>query len=90
MVKVDAKCTNCGEKISIDGGKEANVCPCCSQAFITEKAIRLFNENSVTKKKRHVWKSLGRGILMTFYCLGYLIYVLTLMWLIFDIVDNKK
>ena len=42
------------------------------------------------KKKRHILKSLGAGLLMTVKCIGYLIYVVTLMWLFFDIVDDIK
>ena len=36
---VDAKCTNCGIDIEVDENKEADICPRCGTAFITEKVI---------------------------------------------------
>ena len=95
MPNANAKCPNCGGIVLIDSKKEANICPDCGDAFVTEKAITLYNKNynSVGEskpKKRHVWKSLGRGLLMTLECLGYLLYVITFMWLIFDIADDLK
>lgn len=95
-MQVNAKCTNCGENILIDDNKEANICPNCNNAFITEKAIKLYKEsvcNEVSHKvvkKRHVLKSLGLGLLLALKCVGYLIYVLCCLWLIFDIVDDLK
>lgn len=96
MAQVNAKCTNCGEHILIDNNKEANVCPNCKEAFITQKAIALYNNgttNAVQKsgvKNKHVWKSLGRGLLMTLECIGYLFYVIFFIWLFIDITDNLK
>lgn len=94
MAQVNAKCTNCGESVLIDDKKEANVCPVCKEAFITEKAIALYNGNekgNIKKiKSRHVWKSLGLGALLVLKCIGYLFYVICLMWLFFDITDNLK
>lgn len=96
MAQVNAKCPNCGEYIIIDDKKEANICPNCSDAFITDKAITLFNgsaekEQGIKKaKKRHVWKSLGMGLLMVLQCIGYLFYCLFFVWLFVDITDNFK
>lgn len=39
---VAAKCTQCGAKIEVDDTKEAGICKYCGTAFITEKAINLF------------------------------------------------
>lgn len=96
MAQVNAKCTNCGENILIDDNKEANICPNCNKAFITDKAIKLFNDKVETSqlnrntKKRHVWKSLGKGLLMVLECFGYLFYCLFFVWLFVDITDNLK
>ena len=96
MAQVNAKCPNCKEEITIDSEKEANICLKCNEALITEKAIKLYNEsdkNNVkgrVKKKRNVWKSLGKGLLMILECVGYLIYVLLLLWLFIDITDGFK
>ncbi len=96
MAQVNAKCTNCGENILIDDNKEANICPICKEAFITNKAIRLFNadtEKTVLikeNKKRHVWKSLGKALLMILECVGYLFYCLFFVWLFVDITDGLK
>ena len=92
---VNAKCTDCGEVILIDESKDANICPKCGNAFVSEKAISLFKEqngvkNSNRKKVRHVWKSLGRGILMFLECIGYLFFVLFFIWLFVDITDDLK
>lgn len=96
MAQYNAKCPNCKQNIFIDSNKEANVCPNCKDAFITEKAIMLYNAGQAGEvqekkvKKRHVFKSLGKGILMALECVGYLIYVLCLVWLFVDITDNIK
>ena len=37
MVKANAKCTNCGEIVFVDSKTDANICPHCNRAFITEK-----------------------------------------------------
>ena len=42
MAKVNAKCTNCGEVILIESKNDANICPHCNCAFVTEKAIKLY------------------------------------------------
>ena len=96
MAQVNAKCTNCGEIILVDDNKEANICSNCKEAFITDKAIRLFNEKTEkeqlikTKKNRHVWKSLGKGLLMVLECVGYLFYCLFFVWLFVDITNDLK
>ena len=86
-MQVNAKCTNCGENILIDDNKEA---------FITEKAIKLYKEsvcNEVSHKvvkKKHVWKSLGKGLLKVLECVGYLFYCLFFVWLFVDITNDLK
>ena len=94
MAKVNAKCPNCKNDIVINGEKEANICPNCNEAFITEKAIKLYSnsdkEDIQVKPKRHVWKSLGKGLLLALECIGYLFYVLFFIWLFVDITDNLK
>ncbi len=96
MAKVNAKCPNCGEEIFIESEKEANICSKCNEALITEKAISLYNlgEKREVKvsgtKKRNVWKSLGKGLLMVLECIGYLFYVIFLVWLFVDITDGIK
>ncbi len=96
MAQVNAKCTSCGASVIIDDNKEANICPNCNEAFITEKAIKLLDENvnndkpANRSKKRHIWKSLGKGLLMFLECIGYLFYVLFFIWLFVDITDNIK
>ena len=97
-MQVNAKCTNCGENILIDDNKEANICPNCNNAFITEKAIKLYNaeseeakEKEICKtKRRHVLKSLGMALWFIIKSIGYLIYVVCCLWLFFDIVDGIK
>ncbi len=96
MAQVNAKCTNCGQNILIDDNKEANICPDCNEPFITEKAIKLFKQNNEQEKqlgatkKRHVWKSLGKGLLMALECVGYLFYCLFFVWLFVDITNDLK
>ena len=95
MAQYNAMCPNCRENVYIDSTKEANVCPNCKDAFVTEKAIQLYNgsapsEVQVKAKKRHVLKSLGKGLLMALECIGYLLYVLCLVWLFVDITDDLK
>ena len=43
MGLVEAKCTNCGATLSVDGNKDAMICPYCGSAFVVEKAIQNFN-----------------------------------------------
>ena len=94
MANVNAKCTNCGENILIDDVKDADICPHCNTAFVTEKAIKLYNQTpeqiQQNKKavRRHVFKSFLLGLWFTFKCFLYLIYVVCLLWLIFDIYDD--
>ncbi len=97
MSYVSVICTQCGKEVNVDETLEANVCPNCQKAFITEKGIKLFAEKTQgnvqtkpVKKKRHILKSLGSGLLLAVQCIGYLIYVLLGLWLFFDIVDNIK
>lgn len=54
MVFMAAKCPQCGANINVDNTKEAGICSYCGTAFITEKAISLyqtvnnFNINNAT------------------------------------------
>lgn len=88
MAQRNARCTVCNAEIVIEENKDANICPCCNEAIVTEKAIRLYNGS--VKRKRNVWKSLGKGLLMVVECVGYLFYCLFFIWLFFDITDNLK
>ena len=96
MAIVNAKCTVCGKTISINGKNQANICPNCNQAIITENAVRLYLESPENekgerpKKHRHRLRSLGRGLLFALECLGYLFYVLFFIWLFIDLTDNVK
>ncbi len=42
----EAKCTSCGANIQVDEQKDAGVCPYCNSAYVTEKAIRNY-DNSI-------------------------------------------
>lgn len=46
MGLVPAKCTQCGARIQIDDTKEAGICPNCGTAFITEKVIKNYINNT--------------------------------------------
>ena len=48
MPLIRAKCTVCGADLSVDGTKEAAICPYCNTAYITEKAIQYYNTTNVT------------------------------------------
>ena len=95
MALVNAKCTHCGENIFIEDNIDAGICPHCNSAYATDNAITLYQQNETTlnepngRKKRHIWKSLGLGLLCALECFGYLLYVITFMWLFFDIFDKK-
>ena len=92
MARVNAKCPYCNTVNLVEDVEEAEICTNCHKAFITEKAIKAYNGESTktAKKKRHIWKSLGFGLLMTVKCIAYLIYVFTMMWLFFDLVDDIR
>ena len=92
MAQVNAKCTNCNQEILIDDQKDADICPYCNTAFVSEKAIKLYNydpEGRVrSKKRRHIFKSFLMGFWMAIKCIFYLVYVFMFLWLFFDIVDG--
>jgi DNA-directed RNA polymerase subunit RPC12/RpoP len=96
MAQVNAKCTNCNQEIIIDDQKDADICPYCNKAFVSEKAIKLYKLDSEEEKqvrvirKRHMFKSFLMGFWMVFKCILYLFYVLLCLWLFFDIVDDIK
>ena len=45
MALLDAKCTNCGATLKVDGGLDAASCEFCGAAFIVEKAVQNFYVN---------------------------------------------
>lgn len=46
MSLVAATCTQCGANIQVDDSKEAGICPNCGTAFITEKTINNYINNT--------------------------------------------
>lgn len=75
MAKIEVVCTNCNKTVSVNNEKEANVCPNCGEAFVTEKALTLYNlqradnlENSQheqnLKKQRHRKESIIKALKM--------------------------
>ena len=94
-MQVLAKCPNCAENVLVDSNKEAFICPNCNEAFITDKAIKQYNHEEQEQpiksaKKRHILKSLGKGLLMALECVGYLFYCLFFVWLFVDITNDLK
>ena len=51
MALLDAKCTNCGAALKVDGALDAANCEHCGAAFIVEKAVRNFYGNEQAQKK---------------------------------------
>ena len=47
MPLLQAKCTNCGADLKVDGSKDAAICPYCGSAYIVEKTIANFYCSSV-------------------------------------------
>ena len=96
MALVNGKCTNCNKDILIDDSRDANVCPNCNQAFITEKAIRLYNYNPETEnnvrhlKRRNRWKTLGSAVLLVLECIVDIIATILVVGFFVDIFDSKK
>ena len=45
MIMKNAKCTNCGANIEVNENSDAGVCKYCNAAYVTEKAIELYNSN---------------------------------------------
>lgn len=41
----NAKCTNCGANIEVDENSDAGVCKYCKSAYVTEKAIEMYNSS---------------------------------------------
>jgi len=42
MALLDAKCTNCGAALKVDGALDATNCEFCGAAFVVEKAVKNF------------------------------------------------
>ena len=47
MAMIAAKCTQCGENITVDDGKDAGICEFCGTPFVTEKVINNYNTNVI-------------------------------------------
>ena len=96
MSQVNAICTNCNSEILIEEKNDAEICPNCGSAFVCEKAIKLYNKQSKQEKQihsnkiKHFFKWFALGFLFTLKCIVYLLFVLSCVWLFFDIVDKKK
>ena len=99
METFNAKCTNCGEEIAVNIREDANICPKCNKAFVTEKAVALYNKERISeteqkeerkRKAVKIFRSLGSAILMILECIGYLFYVIFFLWLFIDITDFHK
>lgn len=43
MPLVNAKCTNCGAELEVDGSKDTMICKYCGSAFVVEQAINNYN-----------------------------------------------
>lgn len=37
-----------------------------------------------------VWKKIGKTLLFVLECVGYLIMVISFMWILLDLLDGKK
>ena len=96
MALIKAKCTNCNEEILIDDTKDAQVCSNCNEAFVTEKAIKLYNYNPEMEekirhlKRRNRWKTFGGAILLVLECIVDIIATILVVGFFFDIFDSKK
>ena len=95
MAKVNAKCTNCGEIILIESKKDANICPHCNSAFITEKAIKLYKKMPVEGEKasakvKRFFKMFGSALLLIIQCIWCLICSILLVDFILDVTKSTK
>ena len=95
MAKVNAKCTNCEKIVFIESENEANVCPHCNCAFVTEKAIKLYKETPIkveetsTKVKRF-FKMFGKVLLLILQCIWTIICTILLVDFILDVTKKSK
>ena len=95
MAKVNAKCTNCGEVIFIERKNDANVCPHCNCAFVTEKAIKLYKKSPVAGEKgsakvKRFLKMFGSALLLIIQCIWCLICSILLVDFILDVTKSTK
>ena len=95
MAKVNAKCTNCGEVIFIENKNDANICPHCNCAFLTEKAIKLYKKTPIEGEKTSIkvkrfFKMFGSALLLILECIWYLICSLLLVDFILDVKKKGK
>ena len=47
MALVPATCTQCGASIEVDDNRDAGICKCCGNAFVTEKAINYYRTGNM-------------------------------------------
>ena len=95
MAKVNAKCTNCGEIVFIESKNDANICPHCNVAFVTEKAIKLYKKAPIEGEKtsakvKRFFKMFGSALLLILQCIWYLICSILLVDFLVDITSNKN
>ena len=95
MAKVNAKCTNCGEIVYIDSKIDANICPHCNSAFVTEKAIKLYKKSPIDGEKtsakvKRFFKMYGSALLLILKSIGVLICTILLVDFILDLTSGKK
>jgi hypothetical protein len=90
MANVTVKCPECKCKVDVDDENRANICPICEKPFVTEDAVALYNGKKIkndVKPKNNVFLSILNGLWFGIKCIGYLIYVITLLWLVLDLFD---
>ena len=95
MAKVNAKCTNCGEIVFIESKNDANICPYCNAAFVTEKAIKLYKKSPIEGEKtsakvKRFFKMFGSALLLILQCIWCLICSILLVDFLVDITSNKN
>ena len=98
MAQVNAICTNCKNQVIIDSSKDAEICPHCASAFVSEKAIALYEKETLEKDeklsrakiRKRRWKNFASVMLLVLECIGTIIYFLFFVWLFFDFIDGKK
>ena len=95
MEKVKAKCTNCGKIILIESKNDANICPNCNTAFVTEKAVKLYKKPPIEGEKKSAkvkrfFKMFGSVLLLILQCIWCLISTILLIDFILDITSSKK
>ena len=49
MSIVKARCLKCNEEIDVERDEDAGICPKCGSAYVTEKAIKHYNDTAIVK-----------------------------------------